>query len=88
MPRHKLVRKRVNKLVKELKVFTTQEMLDRVNNYPNNQGRLYAKRKTVTKNQLANIIRQDKDVYIIKRHRKRSGEHENTILGYIGDEEE
>ena len=87
MVRHKLVKERVNKLAKELQLFTTDEMYYRMNNYPNNKGVLYANRRRVTKNKLTAFLSMDKDIAINRGHSK-NNHNIKTIWEYIGDEEE
>tara|TARA_B100001250_G_C19597592_1_gene699135 strand:- start:493 stop:756 length:264 start_codon:yes stop_codon:yes gene_type:complete len=87
MPRHILVKERINKLAKELKLFTTDEIFERINNYPNNKGILYADRRRVTKNKLTAFLRMDKDIAINIPHQKNNSDT-RTVWEYIGDEEE
>ena len=86
MPRHVLVKKRINKLAKELQLFTTDEMFERINNYPNNKGILYADRRRVTKNKLTAFLRMDKDIAINRAHCKNNHDIK-TIWEWIGEEE-
>ena len=68
MVRHKIVKRRINKIAKELKIFTTDDMYYRMNNHPNNKGVLYADRRRVTKNKLCAFLLMDKEVHIREKH--------------------
>ena len=86
MVRHKLVKERVNKLAKELQLFTTDEIFERINNYPNNKGILYADRRRVSKNKLTAFLRMDKEIGINTPFR-RNNSNTRTIWEWIGEEE-
>ena len=83
--KHKIVKDRINKLAKELGEFTTQEMYDRMFYYPNNEGRLYHRRRQVSKQRLQNFLLMDKQIGFAMKSEKR---HVNHIWKWIGDEEE
>ena len=84
MPRHKIMRKRLNKVAKELKVFTTKQMADRLNSYPNNEGKRVTKSPKVCMNRCHNLIRADKEIVVKERY---THSDTRTIWEYIGDEE-
>ena len=85
MPKHKIIKNRINKLAKEMNEFTTQEMYDKMFYHPNNEGRLYAKRRQVSKSRLQNLLIADKEIGF--KHRPRTS-HGRVIWKWIGDEEE
>ena len=84
MVKHKIVKKRINKLAQEMGEFTTKQMYERMYNYPNNEGRLYAKRRRVTMGSLALFLRMDKEIYSKKRY---TNGDTRMIWEWIGEEE-
>jgi hemoglobin-like flavoprotein len=82
--KHKIVKKRINKLAEEMGEFTTQEMYDKLFYYPNNEGRLFNRRRQVTKPRLQNFLLMDKQIGFA---RKSPDRHINHIWKWIGDDE-
>jgi len=86
MVRHKLVKERVNKLAKELGVFTTRQMVDRFNSYTNNTGRRTGKSPSINANKCHNFLRMDPEIIVKERYLKNNGDTRN-IWEWIGEEE-
>tara|TARA_R100001163_G_C5033062_1_gene172788 strand:+ start:132 stop:392 length:261 start_codon:yes stop_codon:yes gene_type:complete len=86
MVKHKLMKKRLTIVAKELGVFTTQQMVDKLNNYPNNLGHRVAKSPKICTNRCHNFLSADKKIAVKVKHCK--SKNTRTIWEYIGDEEE
>jgi len=84
MPKHRVLRKRIDKEAQILVEFTTQELLHILNNYPNNHGYGVTNIQTST-NRLCNLLYANPKVITKKKYT--SGET-RTVWEYIGDEEE
>jgi len=85
MAKHKIIKQRIDKIAKELQIFTTDDIYYKMNNHPNNKGVLYADRRRVTKNRLCALLRMNKNIVIIRPHRHNGGK--NQIWGYVEEEE-
>ena len=82
MVRNKLIKQRINKEAWDLKKFTANQLLDKVNNYPNMHGRKKTSRQ-VTIQRLTNILYMNPNVeYIPDDNRKKAG-----MWKWIGDDE-
>tara|TARA_R100000008_G_scaffold31259_1_gene17441 strand:+ start:1646 stop:1894 length:249 start_codon:yes stop_codon:yes gene_type:complete len=66
MVRNKLLKERIIKLAKELKEFTTQDMVRAINDYPNYKGEMWPKRPKISGNQCAQFLRIDDNITVKK----------------------
>ena len=84
MVRHKILKKRINLEAWKLKEFTSNQLLEVLNNYTNMDGRNRTKHLQVTIQRLCNLLKQNKNVKFIPdiNNAKRAG-----IWKWIGDEE-
>ena len=62
MVRHKILKDRINKEAQLLSEFTTSEMLNILNNYPNQDGIMGRTQYKVSSNRLTNFLRANKNV--------------------------
>jgi len=83
MVRHKLLRQRINKEAWDMKVFTANELKERLNNYPNMDGRGRTRNYQVSIHRLANLLKQNPYIeYIPDTNLKKAGKWK-----WVGDEE-
>lgn len=81
MAKHKILRGRINKVAKELDEFGTHKICQILNCYPNNEGRLYARRRRVTMSRLQNLLLANKNII------KLPSEEKLVTWKWIGEEE-
>ena len=77
MAKHKILRRRLNIIAKELRVFTTRQMVERLNSYPNNLGKRTNKSPTVCANQCHNFLRMDPEIIVKEKHKKNNSDTRN-----------
>jgi|13_taG_2_1085334.scaffolds.fasta_scaffold39509_2 hypothetical protein len=84
MGRKVLIKKRINLEAWKMKTFTANQLMDKVNNYPNMDGRGRTRHLRVTVFRLTNLLKQNPNIeYIPANNHKRAG-----MWKWIGDEEE
>ena len=84
MARKVLIKKRINIEAWKLKRFTANQLLEKINNYPNMDGRGRTRHLRVTVYRLTNLMKANPNIkYIPADNHKRAGEWEG-----VGDEEE
>lgn len=83
MVRHAIIKQRINKEAWELKEFTANQLMDKLNNYPNMHGRNKTSRQ-VTIQRLTNLLYMNPNIKFIPNfpNCKKAG-----IYKWIGDEE-
>ena len=64
MVRHKILKKRINLEAWKLKEFTSNQLLEVLNNYTNMDGRNRTKHLQVTIQRLCNLLKQNKNVFL------------------------
>jgi len=82
MVRHKLMKSRIRKVARSLGTFTTQQMKEEINTYPNQEGRRYNKSPNVSTNQLGSFLHMDSDIAILEKYKSGTT---RTVWIWIGE---
>tara|TARA_R100000152_G_C6748245_1_gene171842 strand:- start:940 stop:1191 length:252 start_codon:yes stop_codon:yes gene_type:complete len=83
MPRHKILKNRINKEAERLGEFTTSDLMDILNNYPNNHG-YGTTHLTVNSQRLSNLLYANPKIGIKQKY---TTSKSRTIWEWMGDEE-